>query len=710
MPPPPSGRSQFQKPADEAPQGPAWKEERGDAFGDSTVSSFVYNPWRHYSLDQQRQRLPIFKSRNSILYLLEKHQTVVVVGETGSGKTTQIPQYLLEAGWCKSPGMRIGITQPRRVAAITISQRVAEERGAPLGREVGYVVRFDDCSSPETKIKFITDGILVREMMADPLLKQYSVLMLDEAHERSIHTDIAMGLLRKILKKRDDLKVIVSSATLDAEALRDFFQSGPEGSPSATILTVEGRTFPVDVFYLNDPVANYMSATIDTILKIHRTQPLGDVLAFLTGQEEVDHVCQLLSEHSDGLERETGHRLTVVPLYGSLPPGDQLKAFELPPPKTRKIIVATNIAETSVTINGIVYVVDCGFVKIRAFNPLSGMDSLIIVATSRASAEQRAGRGGRNRPGKAYRLYTEDAFKSLEAATVPELQRTSLAPVILQLKALGVDNVLRFSYPAAPSAENMIQGMELLFGLGALDGEGALTEPLGLHMAELPLQPMLAKMVLGASEFQCTEEALSIAAMLQVENVFIKPARGEQKVNAERCRRKFSVLEGDHVTLLNVYAGFVKFGKSSQWCRQNFLHYKGLCRAVEIRRQLQKHLVKLKVRTSDTADRMEGALYDIDNIRRCIVSGFFANAAYLHPSGSYRTVRDDHELHIHPGSVLYAEKPPAWVVFNEVLQTTQEFMRDVTAIEPQWLYELAPHYYQYGTERQLSAKRAMEEA
>ncbi|XP_055331601.1 probable ATP-dependent RNA helicase DHX35 [Paramacrobiotus metropolitanus] len=703
---PPQERG-FIKP-DDAPQAPGWREERFDNFSEFSGAAFVYNPWRHYSIDQQRQRLPIFKFRNHILYSLENFQTTIIVGETGCGKTTQIPQYLVEAGWCSKAGTRVGVTQPRRVAAITISQRVAEERGVKLGREVGYVVRFDDCSSAQTKIKFVTDGILVREMMADPLLQQYSVLMLDEVHERSIQTDIALGLLKKILKKRENLRLIISSATLDAEYLRDFFNMKDSINPTSTILTIEGRTFPVDVFYLQDPTPNYLNASVETVVKIHRSEPMGDVLVFLTGMEEVDQCCRLLDEHADALERETATKLSIRPLYGALPPGDQLKAFELPLAKTRKVVVATNIAETSVTISGIVYIVDCGFVKIRAFNPRSGIDSLTIVPTSKASAEQRAGRAGRVRSGKAYRLYSEDAYRTLENASVPELQRTSMAPVILQLKALGVDNILRFNYPSQPPSENMIQGLELLHGLGALDENGTLTEPLGMRMAELPLQPMLAKMLLTAHQHDCVEEALSIAAILQVEQVFIKPGRGELKVHAERCRRKFSVLEGDHITLLNVYTAFLHYGKSSQWCRQHFLHYKGLCRAVEIRAQLVKLLSRLKVPAKNSAEQVAGALYDIDNVRRCIVSGFFANAAYRHYSGSYRTVRDDHELHIHPGSVLYTEKPPDWVVYNEVLQTNQEYMRDVTAIEPQWLYELAPHYYQYATERELLSKKFKE--
>lgn len=695
----PLGPVKFWKPGTEGP-GVSISEER-QSVTENSGTTIIYNPYAALSIEQQRQKLPVFKLRNHNLYLVENYQTVVIVGETGCGKSTQIPQYLAEAGWT-AEGRVVGVTQPRRVAAVTVAGRVADERGAVLGHEVGYCIRFDDCTDPlATRIKFLTDGMLVREMMVDPLLTKYSVIMLDEAHERTLYTDIAIGLLKKIQKKRGDLRLIVASATLDAEKFRDFFNQNETSDPArdtSVTLTVEGRTFPVDIFYLQSPVPDYIKATVDTVVKIHQTEGDGDILAFLTGQEEVETVVSMLIEQARALAR-TGMKkhLRVLPMYAGLPSFEQMKVFERVSHSVRKVIVATNVAETSITISGIVYVIDCGFMKLRAYNPRTAIECLVVVPVSQASANQRAGRGGRNRSGKCYRLYTEEAFDQLPQSTVPEMQRSNLAPVILQLKALGIDNVLRFHFMSPPPAQSMVQALELLYALGGLDKDCRLTEPLGMRIAEFPLNPMFAKMLLESGNFGCSQEVLSIAAMMQIQNVFVFPSN--QKSQATRVHRKFAVEEGDHLTMLNVYEAFIKHNKSSQWCQEHFLNYKGLVRAATVRDQLKKLLVKFQVPKVSS----EG---DPDPVLRCIVSGFFANAARFHSSGAYRTIRDDHELHIHPASVLYAEKPPRWVIYNEVIQTSKYYMRDVTAIESAWLLELAPHFYQQGTHLSLKAKRA----
>ncbi|XP_059980407.1 probable ATP-dependent RNA helicase DHX35 isoform X3 [Lagenorhynchus albirostris] len=686
----PVGPVKFWRPGTEGP-GVSISEER-QSLAENSATTVVYNPYAALSIEQQRQKLPVFKLRNHILYLIENYQTVVIVGETGCGKSTQIPQYLAEAGWT-AEGRVVGVTQPRRVAAVTVAGRVAEERGAVLGHEVGYCIRFDDCTNPlATRIKFLTDGMLVREMMVDPLLTKYSAIMLDEAHERTLYTDIAIGLLKKIQKKRGDLRLIVASATLDAEKFWDFFNQNDTSDPTrdtCVILTVEGRTFPVDIFYLQSPVPDYIKSTVETVMKIHQTEGDGDILAFLTGQEEVETVVSMLIEQARALGRTGMKRhLRVLPMYAGLPSFEQMKVFERVSRTVRKVIVATNVAETSITISGIVYVIDCGFVKLRAYNPRTAIECLVVVPVSQASASQRAGRGGRSRSGKCYRLYTEEAFDQLPQSTVPEMQRSNLAPVILQLKALGIDNVLRFHFMSPPPAQSMVQALELLYALGGLDKDCRLTEPLGMRIAEFPLNPMFAKMLLESGNFGCSQEILSIAAMMQIQNVFVVPSN--QKSQAIRVHRKFAVEEGDHLTMLNVYEAFIKHNKNSQWCQEHFLNYKGLVRAVTVREQLKKLLVKFQVPKISS----EG---DPDPVLRCIVSGFFANAARFHSTGAYRTIRDDHELHIHPASVLYAEKPPRWVIYNEVIQTSKYYMRDVTAIESAWLLELAPHFYQQGT-------------
>lgn len=691
-----SFRPKFWRPGDEDPR-LKLEEERTTDSGEQYA---IFNPFASLSIQQQRQKLPVFSVRTHILYLVENYPTLVVVGHTGSGKSTQIPQYLLEAGW-GSQGHVIGVCQPRRVAAVSLATRVSEERGTLLGDEIGYHVRFDNCSDPKTTaVMFLTDGMLVREIMSDPLLSKYSVIMLDEAHERTLHTDIVMGLLKKIMVKRKDLRVIVASATLDAEEIKTFFNTNKTDNPrldTSTIISIEGRSYPVDVHYSLDPLPDYVKATMDVILKIHHNEPNGDILAFLTGQEEVETVVRSLIQEARKLGKDAKLKMKILRMYGSLPASEQMKIFERTAASTRKIVVATNIAEASVTINGIVFVVDCGFVKLRAYNSKTGIESLVTVPISRASADQRAGRAGRVRAGKAYRLYTEKEYEKLLPATIPEMQRSDLSPVVLQLKALGVNNVLRFNFLSAPPAMNMVRGLELLYALGALDESGCLSSPLGMNMVEFPLPPMFAKMLLVSAEFGCSEEAVTVAAMMQIQNVFVSPSN--EKKASERARTKFSVKEGDHITMVNVYNAFIKQNQSTRWCAENYVNAKGLRRAVNIRDQLKQILQKYKVPLVSCTE-------NVQTLQRCITAGFFANAARMHHDGTYRTVRDGHKLTIHPTSVLYTEKPPSWVIFNEVVMTGKDYMRDVTVIEPKWLYELAPHYYQFGTESEIAKKRS----
>eukprot|EP00041_Stephanoeca_diplocostata_P017929 m.370903 g.370903 ORF g.370903 m.370903 type:complete len:708 (+) comp20863_c0_seq3:146-2269(+) len=677
------------RPTELAPGGlPAERAERGQTESDA----IAYNRFGSMPLSSQRKRLPIFKHREHILYMLENFQTVVIVGETGSGKTTQIPQYLHEAGWTAG-GRCVVCLQPRRVAATTVAKRVAEERGQRLGDEVGYAIRFDNCEGPLTRIKYMTEGMLVREMMADPLLSKYSVIMLDEAHERTLFLDIVVGLLYKVQRKRADLRLIISSATLDAESFKDFYNANTTKDPrkdTAAILSITGRSYPVDVFYSEKPVADYVAATVSTALDIHNEEDEGDILAFVTGQDEVDAVCERIRSQFDEQSQRVSVDLLVLPMYGGLPAMDQLKVFDAAPPNTRKVIVATNIAEASVTIEGVAYIIDCGFVKMKGYSPSTGIESLVVTPVSQASANQRAGRGGRMRAGKCYRLYTEASFASLPATNIPEMQRSNLAGVLLQLKALGIGNVLRFPFLSPPPAKSMSRGLELLFALGALDEHCRLTDPTGIRMAELPLEPMQAKLLLTAGDFGCSLEIATIIAMLQVQNVFVTPPN--RKREAQRARLKFSCLEGDHITLLNVYLAFVRNKRNaSRWCSQHFLNFKTLSRADEIRRQLVQYMRRFKI-------PLVSCDGDVDAVLRCIVSGYFANAAKLGLDGKYRTIRDSQELAVHPSSALYVEKHPSYVVFSEVLLTSQKYMRDISGIDPEWLSELAPHFYDFKVE------------
>ncbi|KAF6030406.1 DHX35 [Bugula neritina] len=691
-----SNKPRFWKPGTSAPGEDIVEERKSE-----TVVTSSYNSNASLPILQQRERLPIYKYRNNILYCVEKFQTTIIIGETGSGKSTQLPQYLLEIGYGKH-GYMIAVTQPRRVACVSLANRVADERGSMIGREIGYRIRFDDCwDENETKIKFLTDGMLIREIMNDPILRQYSVIVLDEAHERSIQTDMALGLMKKILKKRKDLRIIISSATLDAQMFFDFFNTNEtedKSKDTVVIMPVEGRSFPVDIHYLVDPCQNYVKETVNTILKIHKTEPPGDILAFLTGADEIEFALTELIEATRDMSSKY-QKMKVLPMHASLPAGHQLKVFQKTPHDTRKVVLATNIAEASITINGIVYVIDCGFVKMMAYNPEAAISSLVITKVSQASAVQRSGRAGRVRAGKAYRLYTESDFEKLPASQTPEMQRCDLSPAILQMKALGIVNLVKFDYIAKPPAQNMLQAVELLYALGALNNKCQLVEPDGVRLAEMPLHPTFGKMLLAAVEMGCTEEMLTIAAMTQIQNVFLNVPNEKHKV--EKAKRLFSAVEGDHLTLLNIFIAFDENNRSQKFCRQYYLNYKGLLRALSIRQQLRNVLTKFKL-------PIESCNGNGRTVRQCITKGIFVNAAKLHHTGIgvYKTVKDGHELHIHPTSVLYREVPPQWVVFNEVVKTNKEYMQDITVIEPEWLHTLTSHYYQFGTNREISEKRA----
>ncbi|KAL9940035.1 hypothetical protein V8E36_000740 [Tilletia maclaganii] len=657
-------------------------------------------------IQAQREALPIFKQRDEILYMVERYPVLIVIGQTGCGKTTQIPQYLHEAGWASSESsLSIACTQPRRISAVSVASRVATEVGAVLGDEVGYTIRFEDLSHPtRTRIRYLTDGMLFRECMRDPLLSRYSVIMIDEAHERGAYTDLLLGVLKKIRRRRPALRIIISSATVDAQAMLDYFNDEPViGNVStkqsaedliAAVLTLEGRTYPVEIAYLDKAVDNYVRAAVEAVWNIHLKEPQGDVLVFLTGREEIDECCQILADEALTLPPGSP-KLLLLPLHAGLTTEEQTAIFRRTPKGSRKIVVATNIAEASVTIDGIRFVVDCGFVKLKLFDPVTGMEALVPVPCSLASLTQRAGRAGRTASGKCLRLFPETALASLPLTTPPELCRSDLATPILQLKALGIENVVQhFEWlPPAPPAEMMRRGMEFLCALGAVDSWSRLTSPLGERMAEVPLEPMLAKVLLDSATFRCSAEILTIAAMTSVQNPFIIPDEGRSAAGAagEIERRKFTAEEGDHLTLLNVYSAFVnpRVGKqSAKWCGRHRLNFKALSRAVSIRAQLQKYLVRWGI---DPSVSCEG---DGARLRRCLVSGYFKNAAKMLPDGSYRSVRENVELHVHPSSVMFTRIPSTkWVIFHEVVQTTKHFMRDVTVIEEDWLPELAPHFY-----------------
>ena len=538
----------------------------------------------------------------------------------------------------------------------------------------------------------------------DPLLSRYSVIMVDEAHERSISSDILLGLLKKIRKKRPDLRIIISSATLQAEDFRNFFSEhneettsdGKQNGDIASIISLEGRTYPIDILYLEVPAEDYLEKAVSVVIDIHTNEPKGDILVFLTGREEIDQAVQAISERSAQLPPGS-QSILPLPLYAGLPTDQQMYVFEEAPENYRKVIFSTNISEASVTIDGIVYVVDSGFVKLRAYNPITGIESLTSTPVSKASAAQRAGRAGRTKPGKCFRLYTEEAYQSLPDANIPEIQRSNLAPFVLQLKALGIDNVLRFDFLTPPPAELMIRALELLYSLGALDDYAKLTKPLGLRMAELAVEPMMAKTLLSAPSFGCLSEVLTIAAMTSLGgNIWIQH-EGEKK-KTESARRKFAAEEGDHLTLLNVYQAFVTKGrKESRFCHDNLLNFKAMARAVSIRAQLKRYLERFGLNVDESlAAHSAAAANRAEQIQRCLTAGYFAHAARMQPDGTFRNVSGTTVLHAHPSSIMFNRKAD-WVIFHEVMETASKtFIRDITRIEKPWLLEYAPEFYKTG--------------
>ncbi|XP_065220095.1 pre-mRNA-splicing factor ATP-dependent RNA helicase DHX16 [Planococcus citri] len=628
------------------------------------------------SIEETKRSLPVYKFKKQLIDAVAQHQVLIIEGETGSGKTTQIPQYLHEAGYTKDK-KKIGCTQPRRVAAMSVSARVAAEMGVKLGNEVGYSIRFEDCTSERTVIKYMTDGTLHREFLSEPDLESYSVMIVDEAHERTLHTDILFGLVKDVARFRPDLKLLISSATLDAAKFSEFFDDAP-------ILKIPGRRFPVDIFYTKGPEADYIDACVVSVLQIHLTQPLGDCLVFLTGQEEIETCQELLLEKTRKLGSQI-KELIILPIYANLPTDMQSKIFEPTPPNARKVILATNIAETSLTIDNIIYVIDPGFCKQNSYNPRTGMETLTVVPISKASANQRAGRAGRVAAGKCFRLYTSWAYNhELEDNAVPEIQRVNLGNVVLILKALGVNNIIQFDFLDPPPHESLVIALEQLYALGALNHKGALTK-LGRRMAELPVDPMMSKMLLASEKFKCSEEIVSIAAMLSVNSaIFYRPK--DKTMRADTARKSFHTPGGDHLMLLNIYSQWAEADYSIQWCYENFIQYRSMKRARDVRDQLVNLLQRVEV------DMVSNPTESV-NIRKCVTAGFFYHIAKLSKGGSYKSVKHNQTVLIHPNSSMF-ESLPRWILYHELVFTTKEYMRQCTEIESKWLLEVAPHYYQ----------------
>ncbi|XP_019394482.1 PREDICTED: probable ATP-dependent RNA helicase DHX37 [Crocodylus porosus] len=769
---------------------------------------------RSPEMQEARLKLPILAEEQVIMEAINENPIVIICGETGSGKTTQVPQFLYEAGYASSNGI-VGITEPRRVAAVSMSQRVAREMNLSH-REVSYQIRYEGNVTDETKIKFMTDGVLLKEIQKDFLLSRYKVIIIDEAHERSVYTDILIGLLSRVVplreKKRQPMKLIVMSATLRVE---DFTENKRLFSAPPPVIQVDARQFPVTVhFNKRTPFDDYSGECFRKVCKIHRMLPPGGILVFLTGQAEVHSLCRRLrkafpfhknktegdgdkedtveeiskfkksrrkktmtlpkidldsysvmpvdegdedreaetddedvagSDHDldvgDG-ESEEGERsdsslpLYVLPLYSLLAPEKQAKVFRPPPPGTRLCITATNVAETSLTIPGIKYVVDCGKVKKRFYDKVTGVSSFRVTWTSQASANQRAGRAGRTEPGHCYRLYSSAVFGDFEKFSPPEITRRPVEDLILQMKSLNIEKTINFPFPTPPPTDALVAAEELLIALGALQEPpkaGRLKElqkaklscpisPLGTVMASFPVAPRYAKMLALSRQYDCLPYTITIVSAMTVRELFEefdRPAVSEEeteKLKGKRARvvqmrriwagQGASQKLGDLMVMLGAVGACEYAGCTPQFCETNGLRYKAM---VEIRR------LRGQLTTAVNSICPDAGLYvdpkmkpptaaQVTYLRQIVLAGLGDHIARRIQAeelldekwkNAYKTPLLDDPVFIHPNSVLFKQLPE-FVVYQEIVETTKMYMKGVSVIEPEWIPVLLPPYCHFG--------------
>ncbi|MCD6085503.1 ATP-dependent RNA helicase [bacterium] len=616
------------------------------------------------------KKLPIFEYREKIKEVVKTYPFCIIVGETSSGKTTQIPLIIREI---LQPKDKIAITQPRRVAVRSISRYVAERINSPIGDEVGYQIRFEDMTTKGTKINFMTDGILLRKIQEDPLLKEYSVVMIDEAHERSLNIDFTLGLLKKAQREREEknlphLKVIVSSATIEKEKFAQYFENAP-------ITEIPGRLYPVKIHYEKEPVLDYCEKAaekVEEILKDPKRKE-GDILIFMPGQEEIERTIRKIEERN--LEN-----IVCLPLFGLMEPEDQDKIFEETP--HRKIIVATNIAETSVTAPGIRYVIDSGLIKQKEYDPSLGIETLITVPHAKSGCIQRAGRAGRWGPGECWRLYSEEDFEKRPEFQKPEIQRSNLSHVILQMKKIGIEDVENFDFIDPPPKEAIKSALEELKTLGILDEEEKLTKEDEL-LSEIPLEPRIGKAILEAKKYNCVQEVCKIVSFLGLRSVFMRPKGKETE--ADLAHQKFKVPGSDFLTLLKVWEDYENSNYSNEWARKNFLHWRTLKEAKDIQYQLFRILkyngVEIEKKTKDP-----------ELIGKSIAAGLINNLMSYYSYYRYLRIRDGEiGFYIHPSSSLFNEMP-RFLVAAEIIKTKKPYVRFCQTVKPEWLKDIAPHW------------------
>jgi ATP-dependent RNA helicase DDX35 len=636
--------------------------------------------------------LPIDNVFRELVHTIEKSNVTIVMGETGCGKSTKIPEFLYK---CSNQNYRIAHILPRKIATITIAQKVCKNMGLTIGKEVGYSVRFDYNYSEETRVKFLTEGMFIREMLIDPLLTNYNVIIIDDCHERTINSEIIFGLLKKIFVKRKELKIIVSSATLDYQSYLKFFPK--EENFVSNIFVVTGRTYPVDIYYVEQPVKNYIESAVISANNIHKNYPKssGDILVFLTGQEDIN----LFIEYANNYGLDRGD-VVILPLLAGLPVERQLEVFAPTPYNKRKIVVSTNIAEASVTIENIGFVVDSCLVKMKFYNSKIDADALYIIPASQFSLDQRAGRAGRTKPGQCFRLITQDAFDRLYLMTNPELLRSNLLEFILRIKSMGIKDLSKFETLTEPDRNTIARSLENLFFLGIIDDQTNLTE-LGLKVCDLPIDPKLGVALFKSGEvkFKCVEEVLIIVSMLSIQNLFFQP---RDPTNLLKAKQRVGIIQGDHLTLHNIFKQWKNCKTSrSKFCKDIYLNENGMKQADEMIKNLKPYLKKYDIPIKSSLDD------DGEDVSKAFLKGFFLNVAQKQYDGSYRSLRWNIPIYIHPTSVLYTIMPE-YVLYNEITVTAKNYVKDVLTIDKKWIMEVASNYYEDKTNKLIQTKHHTE--
>ena len=675
------------------------------SWGGGTSDTKLYTPTKRvypHNLDiiRKRDALPIHRYKSQIIDRIRKSQVIVIEGETGSGKSTQIPQWCCEL----ENVSHVVCTQPRRIAATSLAIRVSQEMGVKLGEEVGYEVRFDHKSCPSTTLKYVTDGILLRQLMTNNTLDGYNIVVIDEVHERRVTTDVLIGLIKRLLPVRTELKVVIMSATLNTRLFSDFFGGCDH-------LRIPGKIYPIEVIYSPSVLErtrieekdkkrfeNYVSHAINLIMDICISEKEeGDILVFVTGRDEIDFICDNLED----LLHSSGH-IDVIPLFGELPYSSQQRIFA-PPPKTvlgkigRKCIVATNIAETSITIDGIVFVIDSGRVKLSSVSNSSHMKSLLPVLISQSSAVQRAGRAGRTRPGKCYRLYDKAVFDSMAKDTLPEILRSDLTNIILHLKVIGI-NLHTFESIDQPNPDAMKIALENLHLLNAINPVTNEVTGIGHSMARFPVDCEISRMLVASYTYSCQYEILTLAAMLSGDrpgSVFILVGK-KNRERADQLKGQFTHPSGDHLTYINVYNKFQENGYSEYWCHDTFVNFKMLNEARTIREQLSKIMLELKLITA--INYIPPKAPD-SNILMAILTGNMSRLAQKNPldigtsiKQQYLTVKNDLKVTLHPSCALNSQsKNYELLCYTTCIKTNprQSYISTVSCMEVKWYQDVA---------------------